>query len=149
MIKEFTPYSNLWLTATGWFKNIVSWLNDDLETINADHAEKFVEDAIKTLAVSNRFFKERDIIPILKIGEHVKLQVDDFRPKVPLLVALRKKGMKERHWQAISSKVGFTVKPYEGFTFTKVLEMGLLAHLETCMEIGEKASKEFTIETML
>lgn len=69
MIKEFQPYSNLWLTATGWFKNIVSWMNDEWETLDAESAEKFVEDAIKTLAISNRFFKERDILPILKIGE--------------------------------------------------------------------------------
>jgi len=25
--------------------------------------------------------------------------------------------MKERHWEAISKKVGFKVEPYEGFTF--------------------------------
>jgi len=37
------------------------------------------------------------------------------------MVALRKKGMQERHWQQISAKVGFEVQPTEGFTFSKVL----------------------------
>ena len=31
---------------------------------------------------------------ILKIAESVKGQIDEFRPKVPLLLALRKKGLK-------------------------------------------------------
>jgi hypothetical protein len=34
--------------------------------------------------------------------------------------------MNERHWEEISRKVGFTVKPSEGFTFTKVMDMGLM-----------------------
>lgn len=36
------------------------------------------------------------------------------------MVALRKKGMKDRHWKQISDKVGFKVDPkeyVEGFTF--------------------------------
>ena len=36
------------------------------------------------------------------------------------MVALRKKGMYERHWSEITSKVGFEVKPTEDFTFTNV-----------------------------
>ena len=57
--------------------------------------------------------------------------------------------MTERHWNEISMRVGFTVKPSEGFTFTKVLEMGLMQNVDVCVEVGEKASKEYMIETML
>ena len=149
MVKEFQPYSNLWLTATNWFKNSVHWLQDDWESLDAEHCERFMEDAIKTMAVVNRFFKERDIGPVQKIGENVRAQLEEFRPKVPLMVALRKKGMKERHWQQVSEKVRFEVRPTEGFTFTKLLDMGLMAFVEDCVEIGERAGKEFQIETML
>jgi dynein heavy chain len=45
--------------------------------------------------------------------------------------------------------VGFEVKPTEGFTFTKLLDMGLMASVEECVEIGERAGKEFQIESML
>ena len=37
------------------------------------------------------------------------------------MVALRKKGMVDRHWDQISEKVGFPVKPDENFTFGKVI----------------------------
>jgi dynein heavy chain len=64
-----------------------------------------------------RFFKERDIEPVLKIATIVKSEIEEFKPKVPLLVALRKPGMKGRHWQNITDAVGFRVFPDDGFTF--------------------------------
>jgi dynein heavy chain len=65
------------------------------------------------------------------------------------MVALRKKGMKERHWTQVSEKVGFQVQPDEGLTFTKILDMGLMKYVDACCEIGERAGKEYQIETML
>jgi dynein heavy chain len=39
---------------------------------------------------------------MFKIAETIKKGVDDFKSTVPLAVALRKEGMKDRHWDAIS-----------------------------------------------
>ena len=64
--------------------------------------------------------------------------MDGFRPKVPLVVALRKQGMADRHWKEISDAVGFEVKPGPGFNFKKILELDLLDHLELCVTVGEK-----------
>lgn len=86
---------------------------------------------------------------ILKIADDVKKEVDEFRPYVPLIAALRKKGMTDRHWAQISEKVGFEVKPTEDFTLTKVLDLGLQHHTLACVEIGERAGKEYTIEVNL
>jgi len=36
---------------------------------------------------------------VLKIAINTKAQLEEFKPKVPLLVALRKNGMMDRHWQ--------------------------------------------------
>jgi len=151
LVKEFQPYSNLWITANEWFHNIDKWMHCQWESLNAEEAEKFVEEAVRTLASAIRFFKDREpeLTPILKIAETVKGQVDEFRPKVPLMVAMRKQGMKERHWQQISEAAGFEVSPGEDFNFAKVLEMGLMKHVEQIVEIGERAAKEFAIETML
>jgi dynein heavy chain len=51
--------------------------------------------------------------------------------------------MTDRHWDEISSAVGFEVKPNDEFTFTKILDMGLMSHVEKCVEVGEKAAKEY------
>jgi len=39
---------------------------------------------------------------MLNISEKIKSGVDEFKTTVPLAVALRKEGMKDRHWDAIS-----------------------------------------------
>ena len=101
------PYSNLWLTTTSWIKNIDIWMYGQWDSIDADSCEKFVEDSLKNLLHSIRYFKDKEIIHILKIAESIKSQIDEFRPKVPLLMSLRKKGLRERHWEQLSSKIGF------------------------------------------
>ena len=35
---------------------------------------------------------------IAAIGEAVKNNMEEFKPKLPLMVALRRDGMKDRHW---------------------------------------------------
>lgn len=87
--------------------------------------EETVDNSNKTMAQVIRIFREKDLPGILKIAESIKGDVDAFKPYVPLALALRNEGMKERHWEAVSEKVGFEVKPYEGFTFNHCLEMGL------------------------
>jgi dynein heavy chain len=49
----------------------------------------------------------------------------------------------------ISEKVGFEVKPSEGFTFNHCLEMGLASFTDEIVDIGEKAGKEYNIESSL
>lgn len=93
MVRDFGPYSNLWLTTNRWFTDSVKWLTGEWEELNATESEKFVEEGIRTLGQVQRFFKDRDITAVTKIAEVVKSQMDEFRPKVPLMVALRKEGI--------------------------------------------------------
>lgn len=79
----------------------------------------------------------------------MKAKVDEFKPYVPLAVALRKEGMKDRHWDQISEAVGFDIRPDEDFTLTTVIEKDMLKHLEVCEEVGERAAKEYFIECSL
>ena len=98
---------------------------------------------------------------MLEIAKTIKDKVDGFKSTVPLAVALRKEGMKERHWDQLSEAVGFDIRPppegenMEGpddkpiFTLTTVIEKGMLNHVEKADEIGEKAYKEYHIEKSL
>ena len=79
----------------------------------------------------------------------MKQKIDDFKPVVPVAVALRKQGMVDRHWDEISANVGFDIRPCEGFTLNSVVEKGMLNHTEICEDVGEKASKEHHIEKSL
>ncbi len=85
----------------------------------------------------------------MKIAESIKGDIEVFKPFVPMALALRTDGMKERHWNNISEKVGFEVKPYEGFTFNHCVEMGLHKFTDEIVDVGEKAGKEYNIESSL
>lgn len=54
---------------------------------------------MKNIQGAIRFLNDKQISGVLKIAESVKAEIDEFRPKVPLLLALRKKGMTTRHWK--------------------------------------------------
>jgi len=47
-------------------------LKDELSTIDATAAERFVEDSIRTLTGVCRFFKEKDLQGVLKIATSIR-----------------------------------------------------------------------------
>ena len=147
--KDFQPYSNLWLTTRTWFKSHHSWLSDPWDKLNAVDLDTTFENCNKVMSQVQRFFRDKEFPKITKIAESMKKNIDDFKPYVPLAVSLRKDGMKDRHWDQISAKVGFDIRPVEGFNLTSVIDAGMLAHIETCEEVGERAYKEFHIEKSL
>lgn len=147
--KEYEPYYNLWTTADDWFTNHRSWLNDPWDELDAPDMEEKVIHYVKTSNKVIRYFREKEQSDILKIAETVKADLDQFRPLVPIAVALRKDGVYERHWQQLSEAVGFEVKPTEDFTFQSLIELKLVDHVAACQDVGEVASKEYTIETEL
>lgn len=144
--KKFQPFFNLWTTVDNWRKSHKSWLYDPFEDLNAQKLEETVDASNKTMAQVIRLFRDKELPGIMKIAEQIKGEVEDFKPFVPMAVALRTDGMKERHWTAISEKVGFEVKPYEGFTFNNCIEMELHKFSDICVDIGERAGKEYNIE---
>lgn len=88
MVKEFKPYSDLWINAHKWKIGNVSWLKDPWVDLKAAEAEKFVDDAYRSLTGVIRFFKDRDLIPMMKIAQTIKGEIEEFRPKVPLMVII-------------------------------------------------------------
>jgi dynein heavy chain len=149
LTKEYDPYYNLWTTTDDWFQNHRSWLNDPWSELDAVDMEEKVSTYIKNANKVNRFFKEKELTSILEIGESIKDVLSQFKPFVPIAIALRKDGMKDRHWEALSEKVGFHVHPTEDFNFQMLIDMNLVDHVAACEDIGERAAKEYTIEVEL
>ena len=96
-----------------------------------------MEESARSIVQANRHFKDKGMNQIVGIGEKVKGDMDKFKPNLPLMVALRKDGMKERHWAEVSKLAGVAIDPEEeSFTFRKILDLGLLKHVDPCVEIG-------------
>lgn len=73
-------------------------MDNPFNSIDANAAEKFVEESARAIVAANRAFKDRGMSQIVAIGDKVKAEMDKFKPNLPLMVSLRKEGMKDRHW---------------------------------------------------
>jgi dynein heavy chain len=132
--KDFTPYNTLWSIVHRWYTDIDDWMDSQFNTIDANAAEKFVEESFRSIVTANKYFKDRSMGQIVSIGEKVRQEMDKFKPNLPLMVALRKDGMKERHWAEVSKLAQIDINPdEEGFNFRKVLTMGLIKHVDACV----------------
>ena len=49
--------------------------------------------------------------------------------------ALRQPGMRDRHWDQISTECDIKLKPDKHYTMTKALEAGLMDHLEVIQRV--------------
>jgi dynein heavy chain len=149
MLNDFTPFYELWTTTDLWKLQMSTWMADDFEKIDPAQMEEQVDNSVKTLGKIQKVFRNKDLTKILKICETMKEQVNEFAPKVPMIMAMRVDGIKDRHWEAISKKVGMEVKPYEGFSLEKVFEMDLMKFSDDIVDIGDRAGKEYQIEVNL
>jgi dynein heavy chain len=156
LLKSFNPYLVFWKTVSYWMQNQPRWLRDEWDTVDADAAEKFVEEELKGYIAVLKTFRDRTkgeegdkFKKLLETGESVLAEIEGFKEKVPILVSLKKPGMRDRHWEELVTRTRLSIKIEPGVTFDSLLELGLGEHAAVCIEVGEKASREFGIEKAL
>ena len=66
--KEFTPYNTLWSIVNRWYTDIDIWMDNQFGTIDANAAEKFVEESFRSIVAANKYFKDRSMSQIVAIG---------------------------------------------------------------------------------
>jgi dynein heavy chain len=143
-------------------------MNDAITMIDAENIEKNVTESYKSMHKAIKQFQEYDselfcflsenelgskIKFILQDVQHVaieiKNQIEDFRPNIPLIQALRNPGMRNRHWEMLTEELKIPIRPKKDLNFKKCLEMGLDRHIEKISKVAEFAGKEYTIEQAL
>lgn len=55
---------------------MIKWLEGEWEDLDAEAAEKFIDESSRTLIGSIRHFKEREHGAVLKIAETIKQEID-------------------------------------------------------------------------
>eukprot|EP00741_Cyanophora_paradoxa_P002452 tig00000076_g2377.t1 len=147
IVKDFEPYSQLWLTTNDWLNWKQVWLNDPFTSLNPEKMEKDLNGAWKIAYKLQKHFQ--DIPGCRDIANQIKAEMDEFKPVLPLVAALRNPGMRDRHWEQLSKDLGFQIKLDETSSLVKVQQMNLQDHLETIQRVGESAGKEYAIEQAL
>jgi len=145
--QQFDPYYWLWTSISSWKTHTKSWYEDSFNKLKGEEVETVVGDLGKDLRNAIFKFKERHAdLQILELAQKYKNEVDKFRPKADLAIAITKKGMKDRHWNEILDKTKIYFNTKDSFTFKNVIDAGMLNYLDICSEIGDKAYREYQIE---
>ncbi|KAG1679690.1 hypothetical protein FOA52_006209 [Chlamydomonas sp. UWO 241] len=148
-IDAFEPFALFWNTASTWKKNVAAWMDGSWEKLDGEAVERDVNNAFKVLYKQGKVFSTRGLDKCSENCEAIRTEVEDFKKFVPLVQALRNPGMRDRHWDGLSTELGLDVHPDSSFTLAKAEEQGLLSHLETITRVSDVAGKEFSIEQAL
>ena len=157
LTKEFKPFLNVWKVVNTWMKNFPLWMSLTWENVDSKRAEVFIEEDFKQFNQNYKNIKikasksedKKSFEKLEEMLEVTKKEILEFKTKVPLLIGLKKEGMIDRHWKEIKKKTGIDIKIDEKMTFEYLLSLGLEKHTDICIEIGEKASREKSIEKSL
>ncbi|XP_058247474.1 dynein axonemal heavy chain 7 [Hemibagrus wyckioides] len=142
---QLLPYLRLYQTATEFQAEHQQWLNGPLTSINPDKVEGDVSNYSRSLYKLEKSFQ--DLPKALNITTQVKVEVEAFKQHIPLVQVLCNPGLRDRHWEAMSAVVGFSLKPSEEEAcISHFIPLHLEAHLPNFESISEGASKEHSLE---
>ncbi|XP_023247279.1 dynein heavy chain 1, axonemal-like [Copidosoma floridanum] len=147
LIKNFEPYKSFWITSAEWFKWYDVWMYEPLMGIENGQIEAIVNEWHKTISRCVKLFQ--DIQDLSALANDVKEQIDNFKPYVGVIQALRNPGMKTRHLEQISNKVGMNASEMSELTFADLLSLDIMRFEEDIKDISEGAAKEYAIEETL
>ena len=150
-IKTFGPYQDLWTSVDKWNRYQDEWMNSPLSGLDAEAIDKEANGLFKLLVKTCRTFEnsDKDSAGQLAVAQGVREEVNAFRPVLPLLIALRTPGMEDRHWEALSDKVGTRVYPDKDFSLATATGLGLDSQVEVITKVAETAAKEYAIKVQL
>ncbi|XP_047008198.1 dynein axonemal heavy chain 7-like [Ictalurus punctatus] len=143
--EQLLPYLHLYQTATTFQAEHQRWLNGPLTSINPEKVEGDVSNYWRSLYKLEKGFQ--DSPEALHIATQVKDEVENFKPHIPLVQVLCNPGLRDRHWEAMSAVVGFSLKPSENEAcMSHFIHLQLETHLPNFENISEAASKEYSME---
>ncbi|KAM9486848.1 dynein axonemal heavy chain 7-like, partial [Clarias gariepinus] len=142
---QLLPYLRLYQTATEFQAEHHQWLNGHLMSINPDKVEGDVSNYWRSLNKLEKNLQNSSMA--LQIITQVKAEVEDFKQHIPLVQVLCNPGLRDRHWEAMSAVVGFSLKPsQEEACISHFIPLHLEVHLLNFEGISEAASKEYSLE---
>eukprot|EP00495_Collosphaeridae_sp_1-RS-2012_P006523 TRINITY_DN6123_c0_g1_i1.p1 TRINITY_DN6123_c0_g1~~TRINITY_DN6123_c0_g1_i1.p1 ORF type:complete len:302 (-),score=57.07 TRINITY_DN6123_c0_g1_i1:23-928(-) len=104
----------------------------------------------RNIGKSSRAQSIRSNPEVCAIAKRVDEQITDFKPYMPIILALAQDGMRDRHWEKLSEQLEMDIKPGDNFTLQYCLEeLKLEEHIPVLTKEGDKAAKEYQIERAL
>eukprot|EP00775_Hariotina_reticulata_P006671 gene6671-6895_t len=153
LLSTLEPYVALWTTINTFYSSNATWMNEPFYLLNPEQVEAEAADAYRKLMKLTKTFSggaagDARELP-LSLAEEGKAKVTGFQAYIPLVAAVCNPGLRERHWAAMADVVGFEIKQDEVTSLKRLLDNGMLEHVESITELSDSASREFSIEKAL
>ncbi|XP_029995048.1 dynein heavy chain 3, axonemal-like [Sphaeramia orbicularis] len=144
LIDDKQPYEQLWTTALKFQSMSEVWLNGPFRDLDAEKISKEIDTMRRTIY---ELTKSLSNLPgPCHVAETVKQRIDQFKQYLPVLSTVCNPGLKDQHWEMISSIVGVPVRPDVNSSLQDMLDLGLSKFSDQLEEIGASASKEYSQE---
>jgi len=142
------PFNELWTMVKQFQSNIRHWMLDPVFFLDADEVNEQVDSSYQK---SNRLVQEfaDDSKAASMVAAEVKRKLSDFRVHTPLITVLCNKGMRERHWEKVSSIVKGEVRPDNFTPLKRMIDRGFGDFISQLSEVSEAALQEYAIENQL
>lgn len=142
--KDLDLLSQIWNVKIEWAAAWDSWKNSPFTELDVEKIEFSVGTFTKKVGKLGRDIKR------WKIWESMKQGLESFKETIPLIMSLRSKAMRSRHWAALQEKIGVEFDPYgTEFTLNNIVELGFTTHAAFIGELSSNANKELAIELAL
>ncbi|KAK3571583.1 hypothetical protein QTP86_014552, partial [Hemibagrus guttatus] len=141
------PYDQLWSTALNFHTKSDIWMNSPFMQLNAEQISDDLSNMYRQMYKVMKVFSE--VVAPRRVAESFRSKIENFKQHLPILSTICNPGIKARHWEKISSIVGFEVKPDAHTSLLNMLELSLHKYTEKLEEIGASASKEYSLEKAL
>eukprot|EP00794_Sanderia_malayensis_P006878 gene6878-7653_t len=149
IIQTKAPFDQLWRTIVSFTRSQDKWINGPILSFDAEGIEEQVSSLWKTSYKLTKIFNHPDLMGPLRAAATIKTKIEKFKISMPLITALCTPGIKQRHWDQMSLKVGYNITPKIDTPLSEMLAMGLERYVDELSVISAQASKEFALEKAL
>ncbi|XP_014476414.1 PREDICTED: dynein heavy chain 1, axonemal [Dinoponera quadriceps] len=139
LVKEFEPYLTLWVAASDWLKWQEMWMENPLMNIDAHQIEGIVADLHETMSRCAEIFK--DSPKVAAVALTMRQQIEAFKPRIGVILALREPEMKDHHFEELFKKTGVQMALTPTLTFKDLLIFGVMKFEDTVKAVANTARR--------
>ncbi|XP_054732574.1 dynein axonemal heavy chain 3-like [Anastrepha obliqua] len=147
IIEKMEPMEKLWKTAYEFEKDYEVWMYGEFQCLDADAIRDEVENMHRIVYKLARQLANNPAAR--RAAEQIRMKVEKFRAYLPVLDAICRQGLNERHWRLISEHLGAECNPQLYPTLKDMIDANIMSILQQLEEISNAAGKEHELNSAL